>query len=149
MERFANELIEKIFSYLDEDSLTSSERVCVAWSRVVVSKVWFPRIRDQVRENDLLEAKLESSGWSSSYSFLNYELNHRLYRKLNSEWSAGKCDQQLKAKIDITPARSHCVKVKKSALPTQPHLLNVIWRIWDSNPNSHCFFPAKKGFHFY
>ena len=111
MDRLPNELIERIFSYLDEDSLAASERVCVGWSRIVVARVWFPRIRDQVRENDFLEAKLESHGWSASLGSLNYELNHRLFRKLSSKWTNGKCDKE--HKTELLPSSSDCVKVKQ------------------------------------
>jgi hypothetical protein len=54
MERLANELIDKILSFLDDDSLNVAERVCVAWSRIIVAKVWFPRIRQYVQHVSML-----------------------------------------------------------------------------------------------
>ena len=91
MERFANELLEKIFSYLDDESLNVVERVCVKWSQIVVARVWFPRVAAFLRQNDFLQFKLKSVGWSPKCSHENYLLNRRLYRKLLSDWPNEKC----------------------------------------------------------
>jgi len=90
MEHFANELLEKIFSYLDEESLNCIERVCVKWSQIVVARVWFPRVIAYLRLNDSLQFKLKSVGWKEC-SYENYSLNRRLYRKLLSDWPREKC----------------------------------------------------------
>jgi hypothetical protein len=86
MDRLPLELLEKIFSYLDEKCLNSVERVCFSWSQIVVARFWFPRLIDISHEDDFMKRKFCCEGWSAKESSEDYDLNRQLFRKLNSDW---------------------------------------------------------------
>ena len=91
MDRLPVEILEKIFSDLDENSLNSVERVCFSWSQIVAARFWFQRLIDISEKDDFMKRKFSSEGWCAKESSEDFELNRRLYRKVKSDWPVKPC----------------------------------------------------------
>ena len=91
MDQFAVELLEKIFSYLDDDSLNNVELVCRSWSQIVVARFWFPRLATVSSKDDFLRIKFSSEGWDLEHSGEHDDLSRRLFKRLNRKWETGSC----------------------------------------------------------
>jgi hypothetical protein len=91
MDQLAVELLEKIFSYLDDDSLNNVELVCRSWSQIIVARFWFPRLASVSLKDNFLRLKFASEGWDFEQSGEQDELNRRIYKQLNRKWDHGSC----------------------------------------------------------
>ena len=78
--RLPEEVLEIIFTFLDEKSLNSVERVCTGWSQIVVARFWFLGLVRIARTDDFLRQKFVSEGWSPESSD-SYEINRKVYMK--------------------------------------------------------------------
>jgi hypothetical protein len=78
--RLPEEVLEIIFTFLDEQSLNSVERVCSTWSQIIVARFWFSRLVRIARCDDFLRQKFLREGWSPESSD-SYEMNRKVYLK--------------------------------------------------------------------
>lgn len=81
MDSFPFEILEKIFLFMDKDTLSTAERVCFSWSTLIVTRFWHFQLKEVAQTDFALRSKFKDAGWHPNDSD-NYDVIRSLYIKM-------------------------------------------------------------------